>query len=859
MFEPLRVERVPTRIQAHEECIAFAAHPNPASCVFNWGCCTVTRKLDLVFHSAHDVSMRLRLPGAREKKKTPYFFCFACSSAASVFEYPIQPTQVMDSAFSECSSVTVEPGERTGAVAAQHLPTVAMLLCASRIDVNLLILRPVLRVKGNKVVISYTTLFLPAPEDARHVLVSRCGEAVFLLASHVSGPGGRIQCYSLRIAGDQQRTPSFRTTPLMTSVSSSGNASAAAPMVGCNQPILWASVRRPLCRVSPTSQVTLAEVMVLTDDGAAMVFQVSLGDDAADAHVACVWLRSLRQNKFRDDAHVPLGVMQRWQTTPFFARAMDEANTPEASLEGDQTTHARQFLSDIPIVSASPNGALLCAVLPNEHKVWLVALGSNAKAFSTAACASASVATPSSVTMCDVSWVAGSLCGFLLLGVSKRRGGTKAMLFFLPLTGHHAPLRIHLDPSHAPCLASDGGAFSFFSYAPSRDVFGATRMSLSLYYRSSRREEENTDEVRTGLFSLPTMASLTPTYAPSHVLHIIYFTGLVSFAAARDEVPSASSAGNTSRNAPGGEEGVVGRRIPSIFAADDTVQMSMEAALESSLDLWIQTGTVDSTFPLRRVTHEIIQSLLEDINHSRGVSAASQNGEGGGYAALLSVFRALADVLASVSVTSASVTLLPYLSELHGLLVMLRHALTVMGQRGAVSACFTAAAFFAPLADENDTGDSHCPEWRALLAPFFDDAFAHVASCPSLSHALLPYCSAALRRVMSTGESLLLRERKWELTTSVPRVTVDHNGEVVRPLEETLSLARRGSSGLAMLSSSEVCWSARRLFFRDGVNAAQSFLKAAVGHRSQTHPEVRVVCGEYDLVQKELAAVLNCI
>ncbi|RNF00691.1 hypothetical protein TraAM80_07465 [Trypanosoma rangeli] len=858
MFEPLRVERVPTRIQAREECIAFATHPNPASCVFNWGCCTVTRKLDLVFHSAHDVSSRLRLPGAREKKKAPYFFRFACSPAASVFEYPIQPTQVMDSAFSECSSVTVEPGERTCA-AAQHLPTVAMLLCASRIEVNLLILRPVLRVKGNKVVICYTTLFLPAPEDARHVLVSRCGGAVFLLASHVSGPGGRIQCYSLRIDGNQQRTPSLRTTPLIASMSSSGTVPAAASMVGCNQCILWASVRRPLCLVASTSQVILAEVMVLTDDGATMVFQVSLGDDTAGVHATCVWLGSLRQNKFRDDAHVPLGVMQRWRTTPFFARAMDEANTPEASLEGNLTTHVRQFLSAIPIVSVSPNGALLCVVLPNEHKVWLVALGSNAKAFSTAACASTSVGTPSSVTMCDVSWVAGSLCGFLLLGVSKQRDGMKAMLFFLPLTGHHAPLRIYLDPCHASCLASDDGAFSFFSYEPSRDVFGTTRMSLSLYYRSGRCEEENMDEVRTGLFSLPTMASLTSTCAPSHVLHIIYFTGLVSFATACNEIPSASSAGYTARDALGGEEGVVVQSIPSIFAADDAVQMSMEAALESSLDLWLQAGAVDSTFPLRRVTHEIIQSLLEGINNSRGVSVASQNGKGGSYAALLSVFRALADVLASVSVTSASVTLLPYLSELHGLLVMLRHALTVMGQRGAVSACFTAAAFFAPLADENDTGDSHCPEWRALLAPLFDDAFAHVASCPSLSHALLPYCSTALRRVMSTGESLLLRERQWELTTSVPRVTVDHNGEVVRPLEETLSLARRGSSGLAMLSSSDVCWSARRLFFRDGVNAAQSFLKAAVGHHDQIHPEVRAVCGEYDLVQKELAAVLNYI
>ncbi|RNF27277.1 uncharacterized protein Tco025E_00468 [Trypanosoma conorhini] len=858
MFEPLRVERVPSRIQARENCVAFAAHPDPASATtLDWGCCTVTGKLDLVFHSAHDTSTRPRLPGAREKKKTPYFFRIACAAADSVPGFPLQPAHVMDSAFSECSSVKMGPGERTGA-GAQRLPTVAMLLRASRTQVNLLILRPLPRVKGKEVTIRYNALFLPAPEDARHVLISRCGGAVFLLASHFSGPGGRIQCYSLRVADAQRRAPSFRTTPLVAPMSCSGAASAAAAAstMGCNQLILWASVRRPLCFAASVSHAIVVEVAVLTDYGAAMVFQVSLGDDTEGAHATCAWMGSLGPNKPRADAHVPLGVMQRWPTTPFFARAIDEANVPEPSLEGNLTLPVPQFSSASPMFSVSPNGAVLCAVSPNEHKAWLVALGSNAKAPATMSCASAAVATPSGVTFCDVSWVAGSLCGFLLLGTSKQRDGATATLFFLPLTGDHAPLEIHLDLSHASFFASDGGVFSFFSHAPSRDVFGVDRLCLSLYYRPGRGGETMAGEVRTGLFSPPTMASLTPMRAPSAVLHIIYFTGLASFAVAHEEITATSPEGDTAASATGGNVGTV-RRNPALLAAEDAVQMSTEAALESALDPWLHAGRVDSRFPLRDVAHEVVQSLLEGVKHNHDASATPQHGEGENYAALLAVFRALADVFAAVSVTSASAVLLPYLSELHGLLVMLRQALAVMGQRGAVSACFTAAAFFAPLADA--AGGAHCPEWRALLAPFFDDAFAHVASCPSLSHALLPYCSAALRRVMSTGESLLLREQKWEQTSRVPRVRVDHNGEVIRPLEESLALARRGSSGLAMLSSSDVCWSARRLFFRDGVSAAQSFLKTLAGQHSQTHPNVRAVCGEYDLVQEELAAVTNCI
>ncbi|EKF38713.1 hypothetical protein MOQ_001075 [Trypanosoma cruzi marinkellei] len=856
MFEPLRKERVPSRVQGREGYVAFAVHPDPTSTAFNWGCCTVTSKLDLIFHRARDASTGLSPPGAREKKKTPYFFRLSCESGSVVPEYPIQPANVIDYVFSEGSNVHMGQGEKS-AVFAQHMPTVAILLRVSSSEVNLLVLRPVLRgKKGKGVVIRYNTLLLPAPGCARYVRLDRRGGVVFLLGPYVYEYDGRIQCYSLQLDGDKQITSSFRTIHLMTSVSSTGNKFTAASMLVGTQMIVWASLRRPLCHVSDNSHVFFVDLMFLTDRGTAMVFRVSLGDENRGCHATCIWLSHLFQNNFYKNTRIPLGVIERWKTTSFFAHAIDEAKAFEKSLEENTRVELHPVSTDIPIVCESSTGTVVCVIIPSEEKACLIALGSNVKASAMNSCSSVCVATPSNVTICDVAWVAGSLCGFLLLGVSKNLNHLKAMLFFLPLTGH-MPLRMHLDRAHASFLTSDGGIFSFFSIERSKDVFGTTQLHLSLYHRLGSHEEGNEDEVRTGLLSLPTVASLGPMCSPSHVMHIIYFTGLASFASMHDRTPITPALEKVESTATG-DEGSALRRSSHTFDADNEVQVSVEATLESFFDSWLHTGIEGLAFPLCDVMHEIIPSLIEDMEHSRIASAVSKTGNGGNCAALLSVFRAVADVLAAVSVTSTASMLWRYLAEIHGIVVMLRYVLTVMGQSGAVSTCFTAVAFFTPLVEKNATGELKCPEWCALIAPLFDDAFAHVASCPSLAHALLPYCSASLQRIMSTGESLLRREKKQELKTDVPHVSVYHNGEEVRPLEETLSLARRGNSGLVLLSAADVCWAARRLFFCDGVDAARAFLKTVVDYHL-SNPDVRAVCAEYDLVQKELATVVNCI
>ncbi|EKG06528.1 hypothetical protein TCSYLVIO_002356 [Trypanosoma cruzi] len=858
MFEPLRKERVPSRVQGSEGYVAFAIHPDPTSAAFNWGCCIVTSKLDLIFHRARDASMGFSPPGAREKKKTPYFFRLSCESGSVVPEYPIQPANVIDYMFSEGSSANMEQGEKPAAFA-EYLPTVAILLRVSSTEVNLLILRPVLRGKKGKegVVIRYNTLLLPAPGCARYVRMDHRGGTVFLLGPYVYEYDGRVQCYSLQLDGDKQIRSSFRTIILMAFVSPNGNKYTAASTLAGTQLIVWASLRRPLCHVSDNSRVLFVDLMFITDRGTAMVFRVSVDDENRESHATCIWFSHLLQNNFFKHTHIPLGVIERWKTTSFFAHAIDEVGRAFGkSLEENPTVDLNPVSSAIPIFSQSPTGTVLCVVIPTEKKACLIALGCNAKASATTSCSSVCVATPPSVTICDVAWVAGSLCGFLLLGVSKKMDQSKAMLFFLPLTGH-MPLRIHLDRAHASFLTSDGGVFSFFSIERSQDVFGTTQLHLSLYHRSGSHGEGNENEVRTGLLALPTIASLGPMRSPLHVMHIIYFTGLASFASVHDRTqitPALEKAESTAT----GDEGNAQSRIPHKFAADNEVQVFVEATLESFLDPWLHTGIEGSAFPLCDVMHEIIPSLLEDMERSRVASAASQTGDGGNCAAILSVFRAVADVLAAVSMTLTSSILLRYLAEIHGVVVMLRYVLTVIGQSGAVSACFTAVAFLTPLVDKNAAGELNCPEWCAIIAPLFDDAFAHVASCPSLAHALLPYCSAPLRRIMSTGESLLRREKKRELKADVPHVSVYQNGEVIRPLEETLSLARRGNSGLVMLSAADVCWAARRLFFCDGVDAARAFLKTVVDFHL-SNPDVRAVCTEYDVVQKELAAVVNCI
>ncbi|KEG11571.1 hypothetical protein DQ04_02481060 [Trypanosoma grayi] len=849
MFEPLRIERVPSRIKTESACVAFAVNSDPHSGSSSWGSSTVTSTIDLIFHKAGNELLELPVPGAREKKKTPHFFRLSCPDASHLSCFPISPEHTLTSSFSECSVLDAACKNSAGVVA-QRLPTIALLLRTGDAETSLLVLRPTVHVGRKGAVIRYSAALHTTPDDVRHVVMSRGGEVVFLIGSHATEHGGAVQCYTLCLFGEGSQAR-FRSLPL---------AAPAAAVAGGRQRVVWAAARRPLRCAAGCLNAAGAELTVLTDHAVMLVFHVGI-DGAKSPHAACICASHLGQRELRPNTREPLGVVERWRTTAPFALAVDAAHdTPTPAW--DNTSFLLQCSSvGGPIVRTSPNGAVLCVILPKTHEAFLVGIGSNINTCTAVPAAAVPVAMPSNVSIRDAIWVNGPVSGFLLLGVTDPCGSTG--LYFLPLGGH-AVTRVHVERGHLACLNVENGALSFFSQGAVQDVFGAPRLRLSMRYLRCCRERENEktvfEEVRTGLLSLPTISSLMPLCRPLEVLHFVRHVGLASFVS----VPPAAAAANVENKAV--------RRIPSLLNADDNddkknLQLATEVELEARLDPWLRAGAAGVGFPLRDAVHEIVLKLVE---HMQCGLSVSEIGDNSAVASLLAVFQGVADTFAAVEVMS-SVTLLRHnLSEIHGLLVALRHALTLMGQRGAISACYTAATYFTRLCGTNMSktvatvagsggGESCCPEWRTIIAPFIDDAFALVVTCPSLADALLPYCSAPLRHMMTAAEHVAQRERRKKQSTVVPFLTTDHNGEVVRPLEEVLSLARKGASGLAMLSVADVCWTAHRLFFREGVEATRSFLGTLVDNHQRSHADVQSLCAEYSAVNSEVAPVLHCI
>ncbi|ORC87637.1 uncharacterized protein TM35_000212430 [Trypanosoma theileri] len=898
MFEPLRIERVPSRIQQDSVCVAFALHPNTSATTTHshcWGSCTVTSKLDLIFHRGEGDVQQLHIPGSVEKKKrTPHFFRLSCIDASLIQGYPISSHQVVSFSFSECSNVKVEGTHRVTTAIAQHLPTVALLLHVSSAEMNVLLLRPVVQMEGKESLIRYRASVHPTPAGIRHVVVTRCGRAAFFFGQYFSEHDGQIQCYSSSIHDNSSRlvfqSVHMTSTAYMHS-STNDTLSNEMPIAssttekvndGGSQRIVWVGVRNPYhCSGVVSSNHLEVELTILTNHAVSMVFHISwantVGNDATVKRrsATCTWTTHLRSEPLHMDSENdillqnPLSLLKRWKTTTSFARAVKEECTVKTDpLSSNRMIPLQGLSSSTSIVRGSPNGAVICVIIPNTHEGFLIGFGSTVHRSPSCEVSTAAIMIPPNVRIVDAIWVTGPLCGFLLLGTYEQGGISE--LFFLPLTAHTL-WRIHVEETHQSFLTHRDGTLSIFSYGFTEDMFGTMQLRLSLMYCQHRDGDEDVKEVRTGLISLPSFTRLTPLPSPLHVLRLVFLTSLASWTSIHD---SSVVNSDNSNGVPAGvqpttttimnREDISLQEILSLLDGKDDLQLTTELMLESQLDPWLRAGTVVGVLPLRDLLREIFTQLLDDLQRTcNGTSDMTFIEDNKNIITMiLSVFRGMAESLEAISLTYSQTFLQHYISDIHTLLMLFRQTVTLLGQYGAISACFTAVAYFTKAIDNGIcAGKDHmnsstnpnsircCPQWRVLISPLFDDAFALISSCSSLSHALLPYCSTPLQQLIWTRERM----------GNTPTVVDTHNGEQTRSLEEVLTLARKGTSGLAMLSVADVCCTARRLFYRDGVESARAFLSTVVDSHRRHSQEVNDLYVEYKAVDKELNTILDCI
>ncbi|RHW71622.1 hypothetical protein DPX39_070026000 [Trypanosoma brucei equiperdum] len=829
MLRPHCTERVPSCIDSGSGNVVFALHPDPFGNQVCWGSCVVTRNLELVFSRPSYGASRLKIPGAHEKGDTSQFFCFSCVNATKLLGVPIEPKWVMS--YDLSSNSYSEEAEMSHANSVlQGLPTVAMLLMTNNAETKLLVVNPVLHVEKKEQIITYRATLLTSPDSVQHVVMCRGGRVVLLLEQCV---GGNVasQCFGLLIRDGQPHAP-FKSVRLTVP----GEFIASMPA----QRIICARARRPLSQTTHAMIETVdTEVTTFTDHGVVIVFRIGVSD-AEPQRVTCVWVSHLfRRSESQKKLLRPLGVVERWNTTMSFKQATGLAGTkpPLPPLGCEVPQQLQGFKTHSSIVCASSNGALILVAKPNSPDAFIACLGASVHERSSAN-AGVGVSLPPSLNLCDASWISGPLCGFLLLGNDD---GRKVLsLYFLPLTGE-SPRRVHIEQTDREWANIENRNVRFFSLSTVVNIFGVPQLRISLLFSQHRKrgdtQIEDWSELRTCLFSFPTVASLSSVEDPAHVSTLVYCTGLAAFEAI--PWPVGTSAGT--------------KCTDEVHGFGD-VQLSTEAALESQLKRWPHLEESGIEF-FCGLIHEMIQRLTTSVQRCRFVDSGFGNRA---VAALVAVFQGVAEAFVTLGVAYSSTLLKRYLCYVHSILVILRQALTVMGQYGAISACFSAVAPFAHLDSSGSEGELQ-PEWRALLGALFDEALAHTCAYPSLAQALLPHCSAGVKQIMEAGRRMEQWTHKQQETAATTLTTADRGESTqVRTLQEVLSLVRNGAPALSMLSPADVCCASRRLFFSDGIDTVQAFLKSFVGDYWMNCPDIQAVCKEYETVKEDMDIVLQC-
>ncbi|KAH8612555.1 hypothetical protein ERJ75_000868700 [Trypanosoma vivax] len=738
-------------------------------------------------------------------------------------------------------------------------------------EVKLVVACPAVHKIGKETVIRYHATVLIVPEGMRHVVVSYEGDAVFLVGQHLPDDNSGAACFALLVEDGKLQTP-LLPSPL---IAPSPAPSSGESRTGMQYRICAVRARRPLCQATPQpSNVVSSELILLTDNAVASVFHVSLPAKKAPSS-ECIWAVHLLSRYPTDRRlHDSLSVVGRWKTTSCFIESLNvtqkKACTPLP--DDEYTSLLRYFTSGPVIICTSPNGAVMCVVPSGSPKAYLVGLGVSVNDSMTTN-STLGVPIPSALTVCDAMWVSSPLSGFLLLGSMGEHGDTS--LHFLPLTGQ-PPQRLHIEQQHIFPVKQEGGLFSFFSLRLAVDVFGLPQLCLSIHYQSNVRHVNKKKtpttappsdrELHTCFAVLPTLSHLMASIDDaSLVSNLVRFSGFASFAEypPSDQDPEENVAlpdAGVSDVSNAGAQDQIRVHMPFPKSSCGNEQLNLELLLESHLDTWLRV-VMPTSFLLTGVLYEILLWFTRNAQHGRFLGSIPANDPS---AVLASVFQGVVEVLKALSVTSSTVVLRRYFAEVFAMVTILRRALALAGQYGAVSTCFSAAAHFAQLSGDTVLSANNaspgvlrtcCPEWRLLAGVLFDEAFVHVNACPWLASALLSHCSGPVQQMFAAGKVLTAFEKRRNGTTTTPLLTLDACGQIIRPLDEVLSLSGVGASVLSTLSGLDVSWAARRLFFSEGIDAAEKFLKQLACSGQQHNFEMSAICAEYEALRKRLEAV----